>query len=450
MAFAWSNGHSFVALFSMKTTYGIGIALGLAFACVATAGENWAQWRGPAFNGSTVARGLPGELSRENVLWSAPVPGPSGATPIIWNDHVFTHSPDESGNLALIAMDRRSGKELWRQEVGIGNKEKGRNNMAAPSPVTDGERVISLFGTGDLAAFGMDGKPLWKRSLGKDFGRFSVMWIYGSSPLLYQGRLYIQVLQRSPMPADYPLYDGKPERESFLLCVDPSNGKDLWREVRKTDSTLESQESYATPIPFQGKDGTQLLIVGGDHVSGHALADGKEIWRARLYEKRDDWYRIVTSAVTHQGLIYASGPKGQPVVAFREGGKGNVTDTAVAWRFTESPTDWSTPLVLDGKLFVLDGGKKVLSRLDPATGEKKWSGKLPVREVIWGSPTGADGKIYLHSEEGTVVVCDAGDSFKVLGTLTLEGEGPCRGSIAVAQDQVFVRTAKKLHCFGRK
>jgi outer membrane protein assembly factor BamB len=161
----------------MKTTYGIGIALGLAFACVATAGENWAQWRGPAFNGSTVARGLPGELSRESVLWSAPVPGPSGATPIIWNDHVFTHSPDESGNLALIAMDRRSGKELWRQEVGIGNKEKGRNNMAAPSPVTDGERVISLFGTGDLAAFGMDGKPLWKRSLGKDFGRFSVMWI---------------------------------------------------------------------------------------------------------------------------------------------------------------------------------------------------------------------------------------------------------------------------------
>jgi outer membrane protein assembly factor BamB len=104
----------------MKTTYGIGIALGLAFACVATAGENWAQWRGPAFNGSTVARGLPGELSRESVLWSAPVPGPSGATPIIWNDHVFTHSPDESGNLALIAMDRRSGKELWRQEVGIG------------------------------------------------------------------------------------------------------------------------------------------------------------------------------------------------------------------------------------------------------------------------------------------------------------------------------------------
>lgn len=434
----------------MKTILGMGLALGMACINASWAGENWGQWRGPNFNGSTRAAGLPSALSRDNILWSASVPGPSGATPIVWDNHVFIHSPDGSGNLVLIDFDRRTGKELWRREVGIGNKDKGRNNMSAPSPVTDGQRVISLFGTGDLAAFGMDGSPVWKRSLAKDFGRFSVMWIYGSSPLLFEGRLYVQVLQRSPMPPDYPLYDGKPERESFLLCLDPATGKDLWRQVRKTDSTLESQESYATPMPFRGKDGTQLLVVGGDHVSGHSLVDGGEIWRARLYEKRDDWYRIVTSPVSHQGLIYASGPKGQPVVAYKEGGRGTLDDSHVAWKFAENPTDWSTPLLMDGKLFVLDGGKKVLSRLDPVTGAKKWSGKLPVREVIWGSPTGADGKIYLHSEEGTVVVCDAGDEFRVLGTLILEGEGPCRGSVAVAQDQVFVRTARMLHCLRTK
>ncbi len=434
----------------MKTILWIGMAVGMAWTSSSWAGENWGQWRGPNFNGSTRATGLPGALAKDNVLWSTPVPGPSGATPIIWDQHVFIHSPDESGNLVLIDFDRRDGKELWRREVGIGNKDKGRNNMSAPSPVTDGQRVISLFGTGDLAAFGMDGAPVWKRSLAKDFGRFSVMWIYGSSPLLFEGRLYIQVLQRSPMPPDYPLYDGKPERESFLLCLDPATGKDLWRQVRKTDSTLESQESYATPMPYRGKNGTQLLVVGGDHVSGHSLADGAEIWRARLYEKRDDWYRIVTSPVSYQGLIYASGPKGQPVVAYKADGRGTLDDSHVAWKYAENPTDWSTPLVMDGKLFILDGGKKVLSRLDPVTGEKKWSGKLPVREVIWGSPTGADGKIYLHSEDGTVVVCDAGDEFRVLGTLDFEGEGPCRGSVAVAQDQIFVRTARKLHCLGTK
>lgn len=434
----------------MKRMLGVIVAVGLAGSTIDGFAANWAQWRGPAFNGSTVAKGLPANPTAADEAWSAPLPGPSGATPIIWDDHVFIHTPDESGNLSLIALDRRDGKERWRREVGIGNKEKGRNNMAAPSPVTDGKRVISLFGTGDLAAFDFEGKPLWKRSLGKDFGRFSVMWIYGSSPLLYHGRLYIQVLQRSPMPSDYPLYDGRPERESFLLCVDPETGKDLWKHVRKTDSTLESQESYATPMPYEGPGGPQLLVVGGDHVSGHEVGDGTEVWRARLYEKRDDWYRIVTSPVSLGEMVYAAGPKGQPVVAYKGNREGNITGTHEAWRYSESPTDWSTPLVMDGKLFVLDGGKKVLSRLDPVTGEKKWSGKLPVREVIWGSPTGADGKIYFHSEDGTLVVCDAGDEFRVLGTLSFPGESPCRGSVAVAQDQVFVRTARKLHCLGKK
>jgi outer membrane protein assembly factor BamB len=432
----------------MKTSTLTGMVALMALGSGVWAGENWPQWRGPNHNGSVSAKGLPGTLSRDQIRWAAPVPGKAGATPVIWEDHVFINSPDESGGLVLIAMDRRTGKERWRRAVGLGDKEKGRNNMAAPSPVTDGKTVITLFGTGDLAAFDFEGRPLWSRNLGKDFGRFSVMWIYGSSPLLFEGRLYIQVLQRSPMPADYPLYDGKPERESFLLCVDPATGKDLWRQLRTTDSTLESQESYATPMPMTGPAGKQLVVVGGDHVSAHALADGAEIWRARLYEKRDDWYRIVTTPVIGPGLIYAAGPKGQPVVAIRDGGRGDVTGTREAWRFSENPTDWSTPLLMDGKLFVLDGAKKVLTRLDPVTGERKWSGKLPVREVIWGSPTGADGKIYLHSEEGTVVVCDAGDEFRVLGSITFEGEGPCRGSVAVAQDQVFVRTAKNVYCFG--
>ena len=435
----------------MKSTSHVSWFVGAFVAWTALAGENWPQWRGPRFDGSTAAKNLPATLSKEDIRWACPVPGRSGATPIVWGDHVFVNSPDEGGNLSLIAISRLDGKERWRRAVGVGDKEKGRNNTAAPSPVTDGQRVITLFGTGDLAAFDFDGNPLWKRNLGKDFGRFANMWIYGSSPLLVEGRLYIQVLQRNPMPPDYPFYDGKPDRESFLLCVDAASGKDLWRHIRKTDSTLESQESYATPLPFRAPNGSrQLILVGGDHVSGHAFADGAEIWRARLYEKRDDWYRIVTSPVAFNGLVYASGPKGQPVVAYRGDGHGNVTTSHVAWKFTENPTDWSTPLILDGKMFVLDGGKKILSRLDPKTGERKWSGKLPTREVIWGSPTGADGKIYLHSEEGTVVVVDAGDEFKVLGSITFDGEGPCRGSVSVAQDQVFVRTAKHLYCFGKK
>ncbi len=435
----------------MKTFYRFTAALGLVLVPVMLPAENWPQWRGPDFNGSTSEKGLPATWSKtDGVAWSAPLPGPSGATPAVWGEHVFVSSPDAQKNLLLLCLNRKDGSLRWQKTVAVGDKNKGNNNMASPSPVTDGKSVFVLYGTSDLAAFDFDGKELWHRNLGKDYGKFSIMWIYGASPLLYQGKLYLAVLQRDPPPRDYPTSDDVPTRESFLLCIDPKTGKDLWRHVRKTDATMESQESYTTPIPYHGKHGLEIILVGGDHVSGHnPAAQGAELWRARMYQKRDDWYRIVTSPVTSEGFIYASGPKGQPVIAVKDGGKGNVTESHVAWSFKEAPTDWSTPLLYQGKLFILDGGRNTMSCLDPKTGEKQWSGSLGLTEKTWSSPTGGDGKIYCFTEKGNVVVLSAGDDFKVLSTIAME-EGPCRSSIAVASGQLFIRTAKTLYCVGKK
>ena len=412
---------------------------------------DWPQWRGPAFNGSAPAGKLPDTVSAENQVWRTPLPGRAGSTPIVWGDNIFLTTPNEAKNLSVVCLNRQTGTQRWAFDTGVPDKEKSRNNLCAPTPVTDGKTVYALFGSGDLVALDASGRVVWQRALHKDFGRFAVMWIYGSSPLLYEGKLYVQVFQRDEMPSDYPLFDGKPARESFLLCLDPKTGKTLWKHVRSTDSTKESHESYATPIPYAGRNGTEIVVVGGDHVSGHSPKDGAEIWRARLYEKHDDWYRIVTSAVTQDDLIYASGPKGQPVVAFKQGGHGDVTATHKAWEFKDSPTDWATPLALDGKLFVLDGGKRVLSRLDPKTGAVKWTGKLEVTDSIWSSPHGGDGKIYLRSEGGTVLVCSAGDEFKVLSRYQLPAdEAPCFGSVALSHGHVFVRSAKALYSFGPK
>ena len=414
------------------------------------AASNWPQWRGPEFNGgSSSAHGLPGTFTKNDAKWATPLPGPAGSTPVVWGNRIFLTTPDEAKNLNLICVDAKTGNQLWSRTVAVGDKEKGRNNMAAPSPVTDGKRVIALFGTGDLVAFDFEGNELWRRPLYKDYGRFALMWIYGASPLLLDHQLILQVLQRDEMPADYPLFDGKAQKESFLLSLDPKTGKTLWKAPRVTDSTKESHESYATPIPHKGPHGLEILIVGGDHISGHRPQDGSEIWRARLYEKRDDWYRIVTSPVSGSGLVYGCGPKGQPVVAFKDGGQGNVTATHRAWEFTEAPTDWATPLMYQGKMFVLDGGKRVLTRIDPKTGAKVWSGKLEVSDTIWSSPTGADGKIYLLSEAGTVLVVSAGDQFQILNRLALE-EGPSRSSVVPMDGGVLVRTAKNLYRFDGK
>jgi outer membrane protein assembly factor BamB len=427
------------------------VALGLlaGFWTAAARAEDWPQWRGPHFNGSSAEAGLPTTWSpTQNVLWSTPLPGPSGATPVIWGDYVFVSSPDPQKNLNLICLDRRDGHVRWQKTVAFGDKTKGRNNMASPSPVTDGKLVIALYGTSDLAAYDFEGGQLWSRNLGKDYGRFSIMWIYGSSPLLYQDKVYIQVLQRNPPPNDYPTVDDKPTRESYLLCLDPRTGKTLWRQTRPSDALSESQEAYSTPIPYEAKHGTEILVVGGDCLTSHDAATGAELWRSGGFNPRkDQTYRIVTSPLAADGLIYVSGPKGQPVIAVRDGGKGDITESHRAWTFREAPTDWSTPLYYRQKLFILDGGKRVLSCLDPKTGEKKWQGSLGVPDPIWSSPTGADGKIYCVSEKGTVVVVAAGDEFNLLATIPM-GEEPCRSSIAAAHGQLFIRTATTLHCVG--
>lgn len=418
----------------------------------ASRAENWPQWRGPFFNGSTTETNLPIHWSKtENVAWTVPLPGFSGATPVIWGDSVFVSSPDEQKNLLLLCIARTSGNVRWQKIVATGDRDKGRNNMASPSPVTDGKSVFILFATGDLGAFDFQGKELWKRDLGKDYGRFANMWIYGSSPMLYGRRLYVQVLQRSPVPPNYTqAQDGKRERESYLLCLDPVTGKTLWRHVRTTDAVQESMEAYSTPIPSETPTGPEILVVGANYVTAHNPEDGAELWRCGgLNDRGQRSWRIVPSPVVVSGMVIACGPKRDPVIAIKDGGKGLVTDTRLAWKFKQFPSDCVTPLAYEQKLFVLDGDRQMMTCLDPLSGEKKWQGNLGVREIFRASPTGADGKIYCLSENGTVVILSAGDEFQILSTISM-GESPVRSSVAIANGQIFIRTAKSLYCIGSK
>jgi outer membrane protein assembly factor BamB len=422
-------------------------ALG-GLAAVASHAENWPQWRGPYFNGSTIEKGLPTHWSRtNNVAWIAPLPGWSSATPAIWDDSVFVSSPDDQKNLLLLCLDRKNGQVRWRKVVARGDRERGRNNMASPSPATDGKRVFSLFATGDLAAFDLAGQELWKRNLAKEYGGFANMWIYGSSPMLHGDKLYVQVLQRNPCPDDYAhARDGKPDRESFLLCLDPQTGKNLWRHVRPSDARDEAQEAYSTPVPYTGKAGTEILVVGGDYLTAHSPDTGAELWRCGgLNDRQERFWRIVPSPVVADGMIIACGPKRDPVLAIKPGGKGLVTDTHIAWKFQEFPSDCVTPLFYQQQLFVLDGDRQMMTCLEPKTGVTKWQGNLGVRDIFRASPTGADGKVYCLSEKGTVVVLDAGDEFKIHSTIHM-GEAPVRSSIAVAHGAFFIRTAQNLYC----
>ena len=412
--------------------------------------ENWGQWRGPAFNGSSPESNLPDDFSpTKNVAWTVPLPGESAATPIVWGDRVFISSSNEKDKtLRAICLDKKTGKVIWDQEVAIGYSQDDKSNFASPSPATDGNLVVFLYGNGNLAAFDFSGKKLWARQLEKDYGQFAYQWTYGASPLLFDGKLFIQVLQR-----DEPVHGrGKGSGiESYLLALEPKTGKELWRHVRPSDARMESHEAYSTPTPFEYQGRTELVVIGGDCITGHSPKDGAELWRWGTWNptKITHW-RLVPSAVTGGGVVLACAPKGSPIYALKAGLKGTQDDSGIAWKSSEREvsSDVGTPLFYKGKFYVLNGDRKTISRVEPATGKVDWTGDLESRIKIESSPTGGDDKIYFQNFRGEVFIVAAADKFQLIRKIPMgdESDADLRSSISISDGNLFIRTGHKLFC----
>ena len=422
----------------------------LSMISVAKAADQWPQWRGPNFNGSSDAKNLPDKLDATTQLWAIDLPGQGAGTPIIWNDRIFlTGIDDESRKLLAMCIARKDGSFLWKKEVGLNTQQNDRNNMASPSAITDGKLAFFYYASGDLVSFDVEGNQKWARNIQKDYGPFHMNWIYGSSPLLYGGKLYVQVLHRD-VPAHGPP-DGSP-KDSYLLAVDPQTGKDIWRVIRPSDphAQQETKEAYSTPIPITRNGKTEILLIGGDCVSAHDADTGKEIWRCGGWDPQSiTHWRLVPSVVTYDDLVFAPPPKGGAIFAIRDGGSGDVTDSKqVAWKNKELSSDVCVPLVYKDHLYVLDGDKKRIYCADPKTGQIQWSGALGGRAVFRASPTGADNKIYCLNENGDVWVVSA-DEFKILSQNSLK-TGRSRASIAVVDGEVIVRSGDKVFAFMKK
>lgn len=430
------------------------LLLGLLTSFRASA-ENWAHWRGPTFNGATTEKNLPATFSKtDKVKWATELPGISAATPIIWEDRVFLSSGEESTkSMHALGLDRRTGKILWNQEAGTGYGYNDMSNFASPSPVTDGKVVVFLYGNGELVAYDFEGKVIWQRNLQKDYGQFAYQWTYGASPTLFQGKLFLQVLQR-----DQPVHGrGKTDGpiDSYLLALEPQTGKQIWKYNRPTEAHMESHEAYSTPIPFENKGRTELLITGGDCITGHSVEDGREFWRWGTWNPtRIGHWRLVPSAVAGEGVILASAPKGSPIFAYKAGAKGGIQDDSVlAWKSQdhEVSSDVATPLFYKGRFYVLNGERNRISRVEPLTGKVEWTGDLERRTKIESSPTAADDKIYFQNFRGEVFVVAAADQFKLLNVASMgdEGDERLRSSIAISHGDLFIRTNHKLYCVGQ-
>jgi outer membrane protein assembly factor BamB len=418
-------------------------------------GSDWPQWRGPYFNGSTDEKNLPSTWSRtENVAWSVDLAGCSAATPIIQDDKVFLSGVDKDRDMLLaMCFDRRNGKKLWQHDIAMGIGRDRRSTYAAGSAVTDGKLVVFLYGNGDLVCYDMNGQRKWARNIQEDYGSYEFLWTYGGSPTLFEGRLYVQVLQRDEPVRSRGQRDKK--SESYILAVNPETGKTLWRHIRPSQARAESLEAFSTPIPFSFGGQEQLLIVGGDVLTGHDFKTGRELWRWGTWNpRRIGHWRLVPSPVAGDNVVLACGPKNAPIYAIRPSGSGVLDDSAIAWDskdVREVSSDVPTPAFYDGDFFVLSDLQGKLSRVEPRTGKVKWTIKTPGDSKYEASPLAADGKIYLINHSGDAAIIDAanGDVLKVINMDKPSGREMVRASISAAYGQLFIRTTRKLYCIGK-
>jgi outer membrane protein assembly factor BamB len=241
------------------------------------------------------------------------------------------------------------------------------------------------------------------------------------------------------------LHGMKTDDPSYILKIDGKTGKTIWRVERPTNAIRESPDAYTTPALLRYGNATEIVVTGGDVVTGHDPQTGKELWRADgLNPENIPSYRIVASPLIAGGIVIAP-TRVRPMLAIKPGGRGDITETHRLWSFDRGP-DVPTP-VSDGKLLYVVGDSGVVYALDIKTGMPVYGPERLRTGTYSASPTLADGKIYVTNEDGVTTVFAAGPKFSILAENEMQEY--TLSTIAVSGGQLFLRTAGHLYAIGK-
>ena len=399
--------------------------------------ENWPHWRGPKLSGVSEEKGLPTRWSStENIAWRLPLPGPAGSTPVVWKDRIYlTTAADTELRVCCASTD---GKLLWQQRLGGTNDtfRTDEGNLASPSPCTDGRHVWALVGDGTLGCFDPRGEHVWTVELPSRYGPLNIQFGLASTPVLDQGRLYLQLIHGDGDAAT---------REAKVICLDAATGDELWQQPRPSDAHAECEHSYASPTLYRDSQAAFLITHGADYAIAHALDNGRELWRCGGMNSPGNYHptlRFVASPAIGEGLIVVPTAKGGPVLGLRPHGSGDITDSAahVAWRFPDSTPDVPSPLIHDNLVYLCRENGNLLC-LDADSGEEIYHQRT-VRDRHRASPVLADGKLYLTSRGGVVTVVRAGREFEIVAQNDVEEE--IAASPVIANGTIYLRTFDSL------
>jgi outer membrane protein assembly factor BamB len=397
--------------------------------------ENWPNWRGPSLNGVAEGKEYPTKWSKtENVAWQVKLPGRGASTPIVWEDHIFLTCGVEGKNV-LLCYDR-SGKELWKAEVGNAKQFKSaKGSSTNPSATTDGKHVFVYFKSGDFGAVDFKGNVVWQTNLQEKYGEDTLWHDVGTSPVLTKNHVIATVMHSGP---------------SYLAAFEKDTGKLVWKQDRKTGAPSESAQSYTTPVVVQDGDKELIVVLGADYVTAHDAASGKELWRVgSLNPTKNNFFRSISSAVVSDGIVIAPYARGGTVTAIKLGGEGDVTDTHVLWTKEGLGADVPTPIAKDGKVYLCND-KGQISCLDLKTGDQLWTTQPEKKRanIVSSSPILAGGKIYITREDGKTFVITPEKESKVVAENLLPDEYILATPVFV-DGKVLLRTNDYLYCFGK-
>jgi len=389
---------------------------------------DWPEFRGPEAQGHSEATNLPLTWSpTSHIAWKAAVAGIGWSSPVVIGERIFlttaipiggVEEPKADRSLHALALDAATGKTVWDVEIftAISPRAHRKNSHASPTPVFENGRLYVHFGhLGTACLDAATGKPVWAT---KEYA-YSPAHGNGSSPVLFE---------------DLLIFSADAETDPKVIALDKATGKQRWAFARQSDA--KKKFSFCTPLIIDVNGQKQLITPGSGVVNALNPKTGEEIWRCGY----DQGYSVVPRPVYAHGMVFVSSSYDKPVLkAIKVDGKGDVTETHVAWTIDKAvPHNPSMAVIGDELYFVADNG--ILTCCDAKTGTVHYSERCT--GPISASLLAADGKLYLQDEKGLGVVVKPGKAFQILAQNDL-GERSL-ASYAVIGSNLLIRTEKSL------